>query len=241
MIMRLNRFIARSGLCSRRKADRLIKEGKVKVNGNTVTEPGLKIDTEKDRIEVNGKILELENRKIYIKLYKPRKYLTQLGKDRFGRKTLTDLLKEVGLKEKVFPAGRLDYESEGLLILTNDGDFANLIMHPRSKIKKVYIVKVKGRINLQSFNRMKKGAFLEDGFIKPDDIKIIKKGRNYTLLEITIHSGKKRIIRRYTKYFGYPVERLIRTKVGNISLGGLKEKEWEYIEEDIINRMSKLK
>ncbi|HCB69574.1 MAG TPA: rRNA pseudouridine synthase [Persephonella sp.] len=239
--MRLNRFIARSGYCSRRKADQLIEMGKVKVNGKVVKDFGYRVDTEKDRVEIDGKLIKLELKKVYIKLYKPRGYLTQLGKDKFGRKTLTDLFKEVGIKDNVFPAGRLDYESEGLLLLTNDGDFANMIMHPKSKIKKTYVVKVKGRVNLESFNRMRKGALLEDGFIKPDEIKILKKGKNYTWLEITIHSGKKRIIRRFTKYFGYPVERLIRTRIGSIELGSLKEKEWKYIDEKIINRMSKSK
>ncbi|WP_457622515.1 pseudouridine synthase [Persephonella sp.] len=241
MRMRLNRFIARSGYCSRRKADVLIESGKVKVNGKVIKDFSYKVDTEKDIVEIDKKIIKLENRKTYIKLYKPRGYLSQLGTDRFGRKTLTDLFKEVGIKENVFPVGRLDYESEGLLLLTNDGDFANKVAHPRNKVRKKYVVKVKGRVNLEKFNRMRKGTFLEDGFIKPDEIKILKKGKNHTWLEITIHSGKKRIIRRFTKHFGYPVERLIRTEIGFIKLDNLKEKNWAYIDQEIINRMSKPK
>ena len=234
MEVRLNKYIASTGYCSRRKADELIEKGKVKVNGKIVKELGAKINPNKDKVEVEGKLLKPKQKKVYIKLYKPRGYLTQLGKDKFGRKTLSDLYKEVGIKEKVFPVGRLDYESEGLLLLTNDGDTANLIMHPKSKVKKTYIVEVKGRVNLEKFNKMRKGIHLEDGFFKPDEIKILKKKRNSTLLEITIHSGQKRIIRRFMKAFGYPVIRLIRTKIGKISLDNLKPGQWEKVDKSLL-------
>ncbi len=208
-MIRLNRFISQSGMCSRRKADILIKEGRVKVNGKVVTQPGIKIDPERDTVEIDGKLIKPQEKKVYIKVYKPRGYLTQLGKDKFGRKTLSDLMEEAGIKEKVFPAGRLDFDSEGLLILTNDGDFANIIMHPRKKIPKKYIVEVKGRVSSETFNKMKKGKKLNDTFLKPDDIKILKKKKNSTILEITIHTGQKRIIRRFMKSFGYSVLSLI--------------------------------
>ncbi len=234
MQIRLNKFIASTGYCSRRKADELIKGGKVKVNGKVITELGTKINPEKDKVEIEGRILKPQKKKVYIKLYKPRGYLTQLGKDKFGRKTLSDLFREVGIKEKVFPVGRLDYESEGLLILTNDGETANLIMHPKNKVKKTYVVEVKGRVNLEKFNKMKKGIHLEDTFLKPDDIKILKKKKVSTILEITIHSGQKRIIRRFLKAFGYPVLRLIRTKIGKVSLDNLKPKQWEKIDKSLL-------
>ena len=241
MEIRLNKFIASSGCCSRRKADELIKAGKVKVNGKIIKELGLKINPEKDKVEVEGKKIKPQEEKIYIKLYKPRGYLTQLGKDKFGRKTLTDLFKEIGIKEKVFPVGRLDYDSEGLLILTNDGDFANLIMHPKNKIQKTYLVEVKGRVNLEKFNKMKKGKHLEDGtYLKPDELKIIKKKRNSTILEITIHSGQKRIIRRYMKEFGHPVLRLTRTRIGNINLGDLKAFKWAKLDKKEVEKLKKL-
>ncbi len=234
MKIRLNKFISSTGFCSRRKADELIKKGLVKVNGKTVTELGTKVDTEKDKVEVEGKILKPKKEKIYIKLYKPRGYLSQLGKDKFGRKTLTDLYKEVGIKENLFPVGRLDYESEGLLLLTNDGSIANLIMHPKNKVKKTYVVEVKGRVNLEKFNKMKKGIHLEDGFFKPDDIKILKKKKNSTILEIIIHSGQKRIIRRFLKAFGYPVLRLIRTKIGKVSIEDLKPGQWKKVDKSAL-------
>ncbi len=239
MQIRLNKYLSTCGICSRRKADELIKEGKVKVNEKTVKELGLKINPEKDKVYVNGTLVKPIKNKIYIKLYKPREYLTQLGKDKFGRKTLSDLFKEIGINYKVFPVGRLDYDSEGLLILTNDGDVANKIIHPKFKIPKKYIVEVQKKINLETFNKMKKGTFLEDGFFKPDEIKILKKKNNSTLLEITIHSGKKRIIRRYMKAFGHPVKRLIRTQIGNIKLENLKPKQWKKIPEENIKKMIK--
>jgi len=227
--VRLNKFIASSGCCSRRKADELIVAGKVSVNGKPVRHPGLQIDPEKDIVEVEGERIRPTGKKVYIKLYKPRGYLTALGRDRFGRKTLTDLFEEVGINFPVFPAGRLDYDSEGLLILTNDGEFANILMHPSRKIPKTYLVQVKGKVNLEKFNRMRKGKKLEDTFLKPDNIKIIKKGKNDTWLEITIHSGQKRIVRRFMSSFGHPVKRLIRTKIGKIKIGNLKPGKWEEI------------
>ena len=133
---RLNKFIASTGYCSRRKADEIIKKGKVKVNGKVIKELGLKINPDKDKVEIEGKLLKKPEEKLYYKLYKPVGYLTALGKDKFGRKTLTDLFKEIGFKKKVFPVGRLDYNSEGLLILTNDGDFAQKLMHPKIKFLK---------------------------------------------------------------------------------------------------------
>jgi 23S rRNA pseudouridine2605 synthase len=239
-MMRLNRFIARSGYCSRRKADELIFQGKVKVNGETVKEPAVRVDPEKDIVEIGGKKIKLPEKKVYIKLYKPKGCLTQLGKDRFGRKTLTDLFDEIGIKEKVFPAGRLDYESEGLLILTNDGDFANLVMHPAKKIRKTYIVEVKGRVSPDTFRRMNRGKELEDGFIKPDDIRIIKKKKSSTIIQITIHTGQKRVIRRFMKAFKHPVLRLVRTKIGKISIDNMKSGEWRYMTEKEIEETKKL-
>ncbi len=230
MEIRLNKYISQSGICSRRKADELIKQGKVKINNQVVKDLGTKINPEKDKVLVEEKEIKPVKKEIFIKLYKPREYLTQLGKDKFGKKTLTDLFKEVGIKEKVFPIGRLDYESEGLLLLTNNGEFAYKVSHPKFKVPKTYIVEIDRRLSHSDFNKLAKGIKLEDGFFKPDEIKILKKKRNSTILELTIHSGKKRIIRRYMKAFGYNVKRLIRTKIGNIDLEGLDEKKiWKYL------------
>ena len=228
-MVRLNKFIAQSGYCSRRKADQLILEGKVKVNGKTTKDLGTKIDPKKDIVEIDGQKIKPKENKIYLLIYKPVGYLSQLGKDKFGRKTLTDLLQELKIPYKLFPVGRLDYNSEGLLILTNDGDFANKIAHPKNQIKKIYQVQVFGNISDEILEKMKNGTILEDGFFKPDDIKIIKRNTNTTWLTIEIHSGKKRIIRRFMDSFGHKVKRLIRVKIDNIELGNLKPFQYRYL------------
>lgn len=228
-VVRLNRFIAQSGICSRRKADILIQEGKVKVNGIIVKELGIQINPEKDIVEVEGKIIKPDEKKIYIKIYKPVGYLSELGKDKFRRKTLTDLLNEIGIKEKLFPIGRLDYNSEGLLLLTNDGDFANKIAHPKNEIKKVYNVEVYPIIDNETFNKMLDGIELEDGFFKPDKLEIIKNTAKTTWLRFEIHSGKKRILRRYISKFGHKVKRLIRIKIDGINLENLKPYQFKYL------------
>ncbi len=238
MKVRLNKFIASSGLCSRRKADQLIQEGKVKVNGKTVRELGTLVDPDKDKVEVEGKEIKPAEEKEYYIIYKPTGYLTALGKDRFGRKTLTDLFKEIGFKKSVFPVGRLDYDSEGLLILTNDGELAYRITHPKHKVPKTYLVEIEGRVNAKDFNKMEKGTKLENGeFIKPDRISIKKKKNKSTVIEITIHSGQKRVLRRFFKKFGYPVKRLTRISVGNIKIDSLKPKQIRKISKKDIQKL----
>lgn len=236
-VVRLNKFIAQSGLCSRRKADMLIQEGKIKVNGNIVKELGTQIDPDKDTVEVDGKIIKPFDKKIYIKIYKPVGYLSELGKDKFGRKTLTDLLKEIGIKEKLFSVGRLDYNSEGLLLLTNDGDFANKIAHPKNEIKKVYDVEVYPIVDNDTFNKMLEGTDLEDGFFKPDKLKIIKNTSKTTWLRFEIHSGKKRILRRYISKFGYRVKRLIRIKIDNIDLENLRPYQFKHLTKEEVKEI----
>ncbi|MEJ5172234.1 MAG: pseudouridine synthase [Hydrogenothermaceae bacterium] len=233
-MIRLNKFLSQSGVCSRRKADWLIQEGRVKVNGKVVKDLGFKVNPTEDIIEVEGKTVKPQEKIVYIKIYKPRGYLSELGKDKFGRKTLTDLLQEVGIRERVFPAGRLDYDSEGLLILTNDGDVAYKITHPKHDIKKEYILQLQGTVDNEKFEKMREGIVLEDGFFKPDHISILKREKNSTWIKVKIHSGKKRILRRYFQAFGHRVLRLIRIKIGDISIGKLKPKEYEYIPKSII-------
>jgi 23S rRNA pseudouridine2605 synthase len=228
-MLRLNRYIAQSGYCSRRKADDLILQGKVKVNGQIVKDLGVKINPEKDTVEIEGKVIKPQEEKVYILIYKPVGYLSSIGKDKFGRKTLTDLLKEIKIHHKLFPVGRLDYNSEGLLILTNDGEFANKVAHPKHNIKKVYKVLVDGIVSQETLKKMKEGATLEDGFFKPDDLKILNINDNTTWLIVEIHSGKKRIIRRFMDNFGHRVKRLIRIKIGNIDLGNLKPYRYRHL------------
>ncbi|MDQ7038608.1 MAG: pseudouridine synthase [Aquificota bacterium] len=236
MEVRLNRFLSMCGVASRRKADQLIKEGRVKVNGEVVTSLGVKVDPEVDRVEVDGKEVKIP-RKRYIILNKPPYYLTQLGESPDGRRTIQELIKDV--PERVYPVGRLDYNTEGLLILTNDGELANRIMHPRYKLPKVYVALVKGVVPRNKLKRMRQGTELEDGFARPDDVKILRYEGPRTWVQITFHEGRKHLVKRFLGKFGHPVIRLIRTAIGPVRLGDLPQGKWRDLTERELRRLFK--
>ncbi|RTZ58838.1 MAG: pseudouridine synthase [Gammaproteobacteria bacterium] len=217
MRVRLNKFLADAGICARRKADKLIEEGRVKVNGQPA-KIGMTVDPQKDIVEVDGKVVKPQ-RKRYLIFNKPCCVLTQLGKDPRGRKTLDEFLKKI--PERVFPVGRLDYNTTGLLILTNDGELAQRILHPRYKLPKVYLALVEGRVHPKTLKEMKKGTELEDGFAKPDDIRIVRYEGDDTRLEIVFHEGRKHIVKRFLAKFGHRVKQLHRTQIGPVKLGKL--------------------
>ncbi len=223
MKVRLNKFLSEAGITSRRKAERLILEGKVKVNGEVVKSLATKVDPEKDTVEVDGKVVKPQ-RKRYVILNKPCCYLTQLGNSPDGRKTIQELIKDI--PERVFPVGRLDYNTEGLLLLTNDGELANRILHPRYKLPKVYLALVEGKVSVNTLRRMRKGIELEDGFAKPDDVRIVRFEGRDTLLEITFHEGRKHIVKRFLANFGHKVKKLKRVAIGPIKLGKLSPGKW---------------
>jgi 23S rRNA pseudouridine2605 synthase len=219
---RLQKRIANSGYTSRRKAELLIEEGKVKVNGETVTELGTKVKTS-DTVEVEGIKLEQED-KLYILFYKPAQVITSVSDDK-GRKVVTDYFKE--LDTRIYPVGRLDYDTSGLLLLTNDGDFTNLMTHPRYKIKKKYVVKLKGYLMREEVKALEKGVKLEDGVTQPATVKIKNqdKEKSTTLVEITITEGRNRQVRRMFEYFGHEVSKLQRIEFGPLNLTGLNAGE----------------
>ncbi len=225
------------GVASRRRADELIRQGRVKVNGIVVKELGWRVDPEKDVVEVDSKQVK-PPRKRYIALYKPCCYLTALGQSKDGKKTLDELLKD--LPEKVYPAGRLDYNAEGLLILTNDGELANRIMHPRYKLPKTYLVWVSGKVNEKSLQDMKKGTELEDGFAKPDSVRMVKVQKDKSLLEVVFHEGRKHIVKRFMAKFGHKVLRLKRTAIGPIKLGKLKPGQWRDLTREELKALRKV-
>jgi len=231
--VRLNKFLADAGVCARRKADRLIEEGRVRVNGS-VARVGMLIDPQKDRVEVDGKPVK-PVKKRYLIFNKPCCVLTQLGRDPRGRKTLDEFLKN--LPERVYPVGRLDYNTTGLLILTNDGELAQRILHPRYKLPKVYLALVEGRVHPKTLKEMKKGTELEDGFAKPDAVRLVRYEGNDTLLEITFHEGRKHIVKRYLAKFGHRVKRLHRTRVGPIELGKLSPGKMREMTRAELNRL----
>jgi len=215
---RIQKIISAAGITSRRAAEDLILEGRVRVNGKVVTELGSKADPEKDHIKVDGKLINPQQPKAYIVLNKPVGYVTTMS-DPEGRQTVQDLLK--GVKVRVYPVGRLDYNTEGLLLLTNDGDFAHLITHPKYELPKTYLVKIKGVLNDEAINRLESGVFLTDGKTAPARVKRLRKEEANSWVEITIHEGKKRQVRRMIDHVGNSVIRLKRVRVGNLPLGNL--------------------
>lgn len=217
--MRINKYIAACGVASRRKGDELIKSGKVSVNGLPVREPGLIIG-EDDVVEVDGQVIRPEKKMIYIMLHKPKGYVTTASDDR-GRPTVLDLTPDIS--ERIFPVGRLDYNTSGLLIMTNDGDFANLMMHPKNHIYKTYIARVAGTVTRATAARMKKGVEIDGVKTAPALVEILKQKDRSTLLQIQIYEGRNRQIRKMCEALGHPVIELHRSAVSNLALGHLKE------------------
>lgn len=219
---RLQKRIANSGYTSRRKAETLITEGKVKVNGQVVTELGTKV-SHSDTVEVEGIKIEQED-KMYILFYKPTQVITSVSDDR-GRKVVTDYFEDI--ETRIYPVGRLDYDTSGVLLLTNDGEFTNLMTHPRYHIKKKYVAKLKGYLMREQVKELEQGIELEDGFTQPAQVKIKRqdKEKNITLVEITISEGRNRQVRRMFEYFGHEVNKLTRIQFGPLDLKGLNAGE----------------
>lgn len=234
---RLQKIIAQSGLTSRRKAEQLIVDGKVKVNKQTVTTLGTKV-AKKDLVEVNGIPLEKEA-PVYYMFYKPREVISSLHDDK-GRKIVTDYLH--GVAERVFPIGRLDYHTSGMLLLTNDGDFANLLMHPRYEIKKVYITKIKGIPNKEELKQLRKGVQADKELLKAIHYKVLstEKKKNTMILEITLGEGKNRHIRRMMESLGYPVMKLSRERYGFLTLDGLQSGDFRELTPHEVKQMRHL-
>ena len=214
--MRINQYIASAGVCSRRRADELIEANRVKVNGSVLSTPGYHVQ-DGDIVEVDGKRIEPETRKVYYLLNKPAGYVTSTA-DKEGRPLVTDLVPD---NIRVFPVGRLDYNTSGLLILTNDGDLSNRLMHPSHEFSKTYLVRAQGIVTISESRRLAKGVDIGDFVTSPADVHLIRHDRNSTVCEITIHEGKNRQVRRMFKAIGHPVLELCRTRLGNLEIGRL--------------------
>jgi len=226
MLERLQKIISAAGITSRRAAEELITEGRVRVNGKTVTELGTKADAAKDHIKVDGKLINPRQPPTYVMLNKPAGFVTTMS-DPEGRPTVQDLLK--GIKVRVYPVGRLDYNTEGLLLLTNDGDFAHLITHPKHEFPKTYLAKVKGVLDDRMIELLEQGVFLQDGKTAPAKVKKIRKEEMNSWLEITIHEGRKRQVRRMFDHVGRSVIKLKRIRTGTLSLGDLPEGSFRHL------------
>lgn len=225
---RLNKYIASCGVCSRRKADELIQEGRVKINDIVITSLGEKVE-ENDIVKVDNKFISKEEKKVYIALNKPKGYVTT-NSDQFNRKSVIDLIHE---DVRVYPIGRLDMYTEGLLLLTNDGEFSNKLMHPRNKIEKTYIVTTNTAVTEKQLENLKNGVDIGDYITRPAKVKVISENK----LQIIISEGKNRQVRRMCESVGINLLNLKRVQIGNIKLQNLQSGKFRYLTEEEINNI----
>lgn len=226
---RLQKYMARCGIASRRKCEEIIAAGRVKINEEVITELGSKV-IPGDVVYMDGKIIKPESRKVYIALNKPTGYLSAVEDNR-GRKTVIDL---IDIKERVYPVGRLDYDTSGLLLLTNDGDIYNRIIHPREGKEKVYIALIKGIPKKDKLESFRSGLDIGGYITAPAKIRVIRSFKDSTEVEITINEGKNRQIRKMCEKIGHEIIMLKRIKIDGINLGNLKEGTWRYLTEEEI-------
>lgn len=233
-MVRINKFLSQCNLGSRRKVEELILQGRIKINGKIITELSAKVDPDNDKIEFNNKILKLISKHIYIALNKPPKYLVTASDD-FNRNTVFDLLPDFNVH--LFALGRLDYMSEGLLILTSDGDFSEKIMHPKNKLPKLYKVTAKGYIPDISIQKLRKGLDISGYITKPAKVFVKSRNSNKSILKITISEGKKRQIRRMLQAVDSEVLELKRLQIGNLKLGKLPSGYWRNLSSSEVNSL----
>ena len=235
--IRLQKFLADAGIASRRKAEELIIQGKVQVNGKVITELGTKVNPKKDKIIYNGKEVNVKHEYVYILLNKPIGYVTTV-KDQFSRDSVLDLVK---VKERIVPVGRLDMYTSGALILTNDGDFVYKVTHPKHEIEKTYTVTIKGIVKKEDVEALKDGVIIDDYKTKPAKVKILKtdEGKSLSRLEIIIHEGKNRQVRKMCEAIGYKVLALHRSKISGIDVKDIPLGKWRYLTKKEIDKILK--
>jgi 23S rRNA pseudouridine2605 synthase len=231
---RLQKILSQAGIASRRESETIIQEGRVTVNGAVVTELGTKADPETDSITVDGKALTIDEKRVYLLLYKPVGYMTTM-KDPEGRPIVTDLL--TGVKERVYPIGRLDYNTEGLLLLTNDGALANILMHPSHEVDKGYLVRVSGQVSDIQIKKLSEGVKLEDGMTAPAKVLPFSESEQNTWISITIHEGRYRQVRRMCEAVGLNVVRLKRARYDFLEIGDMKPGDYRFLEADEVERL----
>ncbi len=234
---RLQKILARAGLASRRHCEELIREGRVAVNGQ-VAQLGQKADPRRDRIVVDGRPVEVGLPRTYVALHKP---LGVLSSEDDGSRDLAAARGLVSLPGRLFPVGRLDLQSEGLILLTDDGELANLLTHPRYEHTKEYHVQVEGHPDAETIERWQQGVLLDEKRTAPARVSRLRRGRSTTWLRVTLREGRRRQIRRVAEVLGHPVARLIRVRIGPINLGRLKPGEWRQLAEQELKELRKLK
>ncbi|MEA4926670.1 MAG: pseudouridine synthase [Syntrophomonadaceae bacterium] len=231
--MRIAKYLAHAGIASRRQAEALIAQGRVKLNGSVVTDMAISVESPVDLVEFDDKPV-LPEKPVYIMLYKPAGYICTVD-DPQGRATVLELVRAV--KERIYPVGRLDYDTEGLLLLTNDGQFTNRIIHPRYKIDKKYLVWVQGLLNSHELNLLRNGVQLEDGITAPAAVNLLKGDKRTSVIELIIHEGRKRQVKRMCNAVGHRVVRLQRTALEFLTLDGLQPGDFRYLQQDEVNRL----
>jgi len=221
--MRINKYLADCGVASRRKCDELISQGKVKVNGKVTRELGLDIKPT-DVVMFENRVVRASVKRVYYKLHKPKGYVTTANDDK-GRKTVVELMR--GVQERVYPIGRLDYDTEGLLILTNDGDITNILTHPKNEVKKTYIASIEGEIDMEDVKKISKGIDIGGYVTQPCSVSIISKDEKFTRVEVVISEGKNHQVKKMFEAVGKNVAFLKRVSIGEIKLGGLARGEYK--------------
>ena len=232
-IVRLQKYIAMSGAASRRKAEELIEAGRVKVNDQTVREQGIKVEIGADKILLDGQSLEIVNKNYYIMLNKPEGYVSTV-KDQFDRPTVIDLLSEE-IRTRIFPVGRLDYETEGLLLLTNDGDFTYRVTHPKFEMEKTYIATIGNGLTVSGINSLRRGVKIDDYKTSPAEVEILDSQPGATVVKIIIHEGRNRQVRKMFEAVGVKVKHLKRVAVGKVELGNLPLGRWRHLTSHEVN------
>jgi len=235
---RLQKFLAEAGIASRRKAEELITSGKIKVNGKVVKELGTKIDPKKDEVfYLDKKVSKMDVQMVYILLHKPEGYVTT-AKEQFGRPSVMDLISKV--KERVFPVGRLDYDTSGLLLMTNDGDLTYKLTHPKHDIDKTYIAKLHGTPTETDLQQFRRGVFVEGKRTKPAKIQILEKDERHSIAEIMIHEGRNRQVRKMCEAIKHPVAQLKRVATGELKLGDLPKGKYRHLTGKEVKYLKKL-
>jgi len=238
--MRINKYIASCGVASRRKAEEIILAKRVKVNGKTVEELSFNIDENNDVVEIDGQRIGLNEESVYIVLNKPEGYITTV-KDQFDRPSVLDLVSDI--KERVYPIGRLDYETSGLLILTNDGDLTYKLTHPKHEVDKTYMAIVKGIPTKEELKNFEEGLYIEDYKTAPAKIKVVKKDeeKNYAICQIKIHEGRNRQVRKMCRAINHPVMRLRRVAMGKITLKDTEVGKYRHLSKEEVEYLKTIK
>lgn len=236
-MMRLQKYLANAGVASRRSAEKMIGEGRVAVNGDIVREMGVQIDENYDVVEVDGEIIKNTEKKYYIMLNKPAGFVTTVSDDK-GRPTVMELVSDISAR--IYPVGRLDYDTEGLLILTNDGDLTYKITHPKHDIAKTYVAEVTGNVTMDTILQLRRGVVIDGQKTSPAEVEVVGATQYGTKVEITIHEGRNRQVRKMFEALGCIVKKLKRTKEAGLTLGHLPLGKWRKLSESEVNMLKKI-